>query len=112
MNKKTIFLALVFAALLIGTSLGYAIYTMTSNTISGTPTPQATLSLAINNPTPLVGETVTLTAHVSDNTVGVPITLTNNGVTVATVNTDASGNAVFQVVVNSAFSFVATGTHP
>jgi flagellar basal body-associated protein FliL len=114
MKKKIlVILCIITLAATLVTVLG-AGYLMTStNHISGTPTAKATLTLATNNTAPLVGDTLTLTAHVSDNTLGIPITLKNNNNVVGVpINTDSSGNAVFQVVVTTAYDFIAEGTHP
>ncbi len=71
---------IAFALILCIAIAGFAsaTYLMTSNHITGIPTPLATLTLTANSTTPTVGDTLQLAAHVSDNQAGIPITLTNN----------------------------------
>jgi hypothetical protein len=107
-----VFLAAILITLTVTAAGIYASYVMKSNSLKGTPTAQATLTLSANSTSPVVGDTLMLIAHVSDNSTGIPITLTNNDVAVGTpIDTDSEGNAVFYVVVTSAYDFVATGTH-
>ena len=91
----------------------FAAYTMTSTPpITGTPTAQATLTLTPSTTTPVSGVSWTLTAHVSDNTASITVSLINNDVIVDTAVTNGSGNAVFTVAPTAAYSYIATATHP
>ena len=112
--NKTISTTVLVAILVLASAIGAVLavgYVLTSNHVTGTPL--AILSLSVNSTSPNVGDTLQLTAHVSDNVAGISLTLKNNGVAVGSpVVTDASGNAVFNIVVNSAYDFIATGTHP
>lgn len=116
MDNKKLFAILSIIVILAGIGVAYASYTMTSNSVSGAPGAKATLTLTANNSTGLVvSDTLQLTAHASDYKAGISIVLTNSGsdpVTGSPQVTDVNGNAVFYVVVNSAYNFVATGTHP
>lgn len=115
-TSKGAIAALVLIAILAVSGGAFAVYTITSNHVTGTPQPlpvQATLSLTPNSTAPFVGDTLQLTAQVSSNTPGIAITLTNHGATVGDpVTTDANGTAVFNVVVYEAYDFVAVGQHP
>lgn len=112
LTKTQTIAALLILCLVAGLgSYALASYVMTSNTISGTPSAQATLTITSSTTTPVSGVAWTITAHVSDNTAGLTISLSNNGGTPVTAVTDSSGNAVFTVAPTAAFSYVATATH-
>lgn len=106
--------ALIVAVVALGTvGVAYAAYIMTSNHVTGTPGTQATLTLTSSTASPISGVAFQLTAHVSDNTPGIPVTLYNNAVQIGVpVSTDTNGDAVFTVSVTAAYDFHATGQHP
>jgi S-adenosylhomocysteine hydrolase len=90
----------------------YGQYDISSNHIIGdTPPVKAMLILCSNSSTPFSGDTLELTVHVSDKTAGIPLTLTNNGVNIAVKNTDATGTAIFHVIVTAAYDFAVTAAH-
>ena len=105
-------LIIVVIAVLATATVVTAAYLMTSNTIAGTPTGQAILTLTPSTVTPVSGVSWTLTAHISDDAEGVTIALKNNGSPVTSDITDSSGNAVFTVAPTAPFSYIATADHP
>lgn len=113
-KRKIVVIILAFVALIAIVAGGaYGIYIMTSNHVTGTPQAKATLTLTANTTGIVVGDTLHLVAHVSDNTAGITINVTNNSVQVGTAVTDSNGNAAIDAAdITSAYDFVATGAHP
>lgn len=110
---KTLIIVLIIAAL-ITLPLVSAVYLATSNHITGSPAAQQTIILAVNSTTPVVGDTLHLTAHWSDNSAGQSLTLSNAGsdaVSNAAKNTDNAGQASWDVKVNNAYDFSVQGAH-
>lgn len=114
-RKKTIVTALVIILAITIPLAGYvtASYVLNSNHVSGTAQQPATLTLTANNSNVVVGDTLKLTAHLSDNKAGVPIQFYNASTELnPTVNTDSSGNAVVYYAVDTAYDLYAITTHP
>jgi len=114
MNSKLKTVGLILVVALITVGVVYAVsYFMTSNPVTGTVTPQATLSLALSPSTVTLGDSWTLTATVSDGTGGITVTFLEGASTVGTANTDVSGVAsiTFAPTVGS-HTYTATATHP
>ena len=119
MNKTVKTVAAIILVALATAGVAYAVnYIITSNTITGTVTTQATLSLLLNgsavNGTSIVeGVQVTLTTTLSDST-NPAVTFYNNGVSIgAVVPVSGTATLLYNIPMgDTAFSFYADCSHP
>jgi hypothetical protein len=114
MNNKLKIAAAIIAVALLTVGIVYALYTMTSNPVTGTANDQETLSLTLSPTTIVVGETWTLTATVSDGTVGLTVTFIEQGVgSVGTADTNSLGVATLTLTPGvGSHTYTATAEHP
>ena len=84
-------------------------YLMTSNSVTINPTAQFTLTLSPDTSTPVVGDTVTLTATCNDNTFNGDVTFSSLG-----TRTAVAGVATITFVPTSTtpVTITASATHP
>ena len=110
---KTILAILAIAVLVASATIVIAQYVMTSNTVNVIVSSQATLTLASNTTSTIVGYGVQLTATCSDGSFVGTVTFLDGASPVGT--TAASGGvAVLDYTVSTAktYAFTATATHP
>ena len=115
---KAVLIVAATVAILVGAVVAYAAYSMYSNTITGTVTTQATLTLTLNgstaNGTNIVeGSQVTLVATCSDSTHASSISF-YNGATFIGGAVPILGVATYTYTIpvgSTSFSFTATGSH-
>ena len=114
-KHKKLVTALIIVGLAVSIPLAIvsASYILFSNHITGTTTPQATLTLTGNNTNVVTYDVIMLTAHLSDNKNNVAIQF-YNGTTALnpTVTTDSNGSAITYYVVSDAYDLYAKATHP
>ena len=114
MNKNVV-LAIILAAILVTAGVALAAYLITSNTVNVTVLTQATMTLQANSTSLTVGDTVQLTATLSDGAAssGLAVTFLDGATTLATVNADTSGVAVYAYApAAGSYVYTATATHP
>jgi hypothetical protein len=113
MNTKTKYLAVALTAILltVGVSVG-AEYVMNSNIVNVPVGAQATLILASNATSAIVGDTIHLTSTCSDATYTGTVTFLDGATSIGT-SPAVAGVATLNYVVSAAktYQFKATGTH-
>lgn len=109
---KQILIILTISAM-ITIPLVSAAYVMTSNTVTTNGTAQATLTLAIDKTAFVQGDSVLLTATVSDQTSGLTITFNEGANPVGTATTNGQGIATLTLTPTvGSHTYSATGSHP
>lgn len=117
MKHLNIIIAVVALALVVGIAAAAYVMTapMSDDITVNPPGAPATLSKVTSSTYTLTeGESITLSTTVSDGTQGINVTFLNqNGVSVGTAITDATGVATLTITPpEGTWSFYATATHP
>jgi flagellar biosynthesis protein FliQ len=100
--KLTSVAFIVLLAVGLSASIVGAVLVVTGNTLNFAPLQKPTLALTSNSTsTPWVGDTITLTATLSNSQAGVPVTFYINQAPLSTINTNGAGIAIVNYGVTS-----------